>query len=469
MTAFHENEDGRGGSKRRGARDGTKSTSATAQGTSGSESDKTRKLLLGIGFWVQGLRCLPWLGVNFFLKDGLKMEPSTLQIIQNSATLPMVAKPFYGIVSDSCYILGEHRTPYIVLGAFLQAISWLAIAILPPTSVSFFTLACFLLLSNLGAAVVEVANDAIVAETTRQAVSSSEKPKSSSSGNLQSFVWMATAIGGVIGNLVGGLAIESFSPQKIFLMFGVIVSIQFLVTIFIHEKSLGLPKNPSSVGIKKSLAELLSALQKPEIAYSIAWFAASYAVIPALTGTMFFFQTEHLKIEPSVVGISKVVGQVSMLLWGVIYEQKLKSMSPRKLISGIHFTMAILMISDILFVKGAYRAMGVPDSLYVILFSGFIELLWFFKILPFSVLMAQLCPPGCEGSLMAFLMSCASLAIIVSAYLGVALASFFGVTGSNFSGLPKALLVQAACALLPLIWSSCIPEDVKSSVKSKEN
>ncbi|KAL8514125.1 hypothetical protein ACS0TY_013305 [Phlomoides rotata] len=29
----------------------------------------------------------------------------------------MVAKPFYGILSDSLYIFGQHRVPYIALGA----------------------------------------------------------------------------------------------------------------------------------------------------------------------------------------------------------------------------------------------------------------------------------------------------------------------------------------------------------------
>lgn len=85
-------------------------------GLSEGEIGRNRKLLLGIGYFVQGLRCFPWMGVNFFLKDGMRVEPSTLQILQNSANLPMVAKPFYGILSDSYYIFGEHRIPYIAFG-----------------------------------------------------------------------------------------------------------------------------------------------------------------------------------------------------------------------------------------------------------------------------------------------------------------------------------------------------------------
>ncbi|GMP70943.1 hypothetical protein CsSME_00029559 [Camellia sinensis var. sinensis] len=68
-----------------------------------------RKVLLGLGFWVQAMRCFPWMGFNFFLKDNLKVDSSTPQLLQNSANLPMVAKPIYGLLSDSIYIASQHR------------------------------------------------------------------------------------------------------------------------------------------------------------------------------------------------------------------------------------------------------------------------------------------------------------------------------------------------------------------------
>ncbi|KAK4270767.1 hypothetical protein QN277_019539 [Acacia crassicarpa] len=417
--------------------------------------------LLGMGFWVQGFRCFPWLIVNFFLKDGLNVDPSTLQVLQSSANLPMVGKPIYGLISDAVYISGQHRVPYIALGAFLQAVSWLAIAISPP-SMKILTFSLFLLLGNLGASIAEVANDAIVAEMSKRPQSSTK-----SSGSLQSFVWIASSLGGVLGNLLGGIAIGRIDSKSLFMFFGFLLALQFFLTISVRESSLGLPKSPS-VGIKKQLSELSVALRKPKIAFSISWFAASYAIIPALTGTMFFYQTEYLKIHSSVLGISKVFGQVAMLLWGIIYNKHLKSIPPRKIISAIQVTMAIFMFSDFLFVRGFYRQLGVPDSLYVIIFSGLLEVLFFFKILPFMILVAQLCPPGCEGSVMAFLMSAVALSLIVSGYLGVALASFIKVTASDFSRLPLGLLIQAACTLLPVYWSSCIPDYVKSEGKKKD-
>ncbi|KAF5735296.1 hypothetical protein HS088_TW15G00798 [Tripterygium wilfordii] len=423
--------------------------------------------LLGFGFWVQGFRCFPWMAVNFFLKDGLNVDPSTLQILQNSANLPMVGKPLYGVVSDAVYISGQHRVPYIAIGALLQAVSWLAIAVLPTSGISISTMSLYLLLSNLGASIAEVANDAIVAEMGKEGGASSGKSQSSSSGELQSFVWMASSIGGVIGNLVVGVAISRFSPRSMFLFFGLLVAIQFFITITVSESSLGLPKSSSKVGIRKQLSELSVVLRKPEIAYAIGWFAASFAIIPVLTGTMFFYQTQHLKIDSTILGISKVFGQAAMLLWSIIYNGRLKSVPQRKLIAAIQVLMAVFMVSDVLFVRGIYREMGVPDSFYVVIFSSLLEVLFFFKILPFSVLMAQLCPPGCEGSLMAFVMSAIALAFIVSGYLGVALASYLGITENDFSGFPLALLIQAACTLVPLYWSSCIPDDKKPKTRKE--
>lgn len=428
---------------------------------------KKLKWLLGIGYWVQGIRCFPWLAVTFYLKDGLKVDASTLQILQNSANLPMVGKPLYGVVSDSVYFRGQHRLPYIALGAILQALSWVAIAMLSSSSISISTITFYLLLSNLGASIAEVANDAIVAEISKHP-SSSKKGKASSSGELQSFVWMASSLGGVLGNLVGGVAIEKFSARAMFLIYGAILIIQFLITILINERSLNLPKNQSAGGMKEQLTQLASTLCKPEIAYPIGWLVASYAMVPVLAGTMFFYQTQALGIDSSVLGISKVFGQVGMLCWSFVYNQSLKSASPRRVISAIQVTMVIFMVSDVLFVSKFFQQMGLPDAVYVVIFSGLLEILPFCKILPFSVLIAQLCPPGCEGSLMAFVMSAIALAMIISGYLGVVLASYVGVTGTSFSGLPLGLLIQAACTIVPLLLSSWIPDHIKPGVAKKK-
>lgn len=75
--------------------------------------------LCGFGYWVQGFRCFPWLALNFHMADNLSLDPSALQLVQNSGNLPMVAKPLYGILSDAFYINGARRLPYISIGGEL--------------------------------------------------------------------------------------------------------------------------------------------------------------------------------------------------------------------------------------------------------------------------------------------------------------------------------------------------------------
>lgn len=73
-------------------------------------------VLCGFGYWVQGFRCFPWLALNFHMAHNLSLRPSTLQLVQHSGNLPMVAKPLYGLLSDTTYIGGAHRIPYISVG-----------------------------------------------------------------------------------------------------------------------------------------------------------------------------------------------------------------------------------------------------------------------------------------------------------------------------------------------------------------
>lgn len=94
---------------------------------------------------------------------------------------------------------------------------------------------------------------------------------------------MASSLGGVVGSLLSGIAMDRFSPQTNFLMFGVLVAIQLLLTVRVRETSLHLPQNPNSRGgIAERLSDLWLALKRPEIAYSILWFMASNAMIPDL-------------------------------------------------------------------------------------------------------------------------------------------------------------------------------------------
>ncbi|KAL2923057.1 putative folate-biopterin transporter 9 chloroplastic [Bienertia sinuspersici] len=89
------------------------------RGKTGNSKQKMLDLC-GLGYWVQGFRCFPWLALNFHMAQNLNFNPSTLQLVQISGNLPMVAKPLYGILSDALYIGDAHRIPYVCIGDFVM-------------------------------------------------------------------------------------------------------------------------------------------------------------------------------------------------------------------------------------------------------------------------------------------------------------------------------------------------------------
>eukprot|EP00249_Psilotum_nudum_P004783 c18280_g1_i1 orf=349-1866(-) len=474
--------------------------------------------LVFLSYWVQGFRCFPWIAIVFYFKDVLQVDPVTLQFVLTTVNLPMIAKPIYGIISDAVYIRGAHRVPYLIFGGLLQVISWGTIIFLPGPSTSVTMIAVFLTLSNLGASIVEVANDALVAECGKQG---------KLAGELQSFAWFSSAAGSAFGNVIGATAVSQMKYKIMFLIFLLLLLAQVVKCVQVNEESLGprtlhfvwgeasnkdgtvgspeLPKNrpnhwcvkngydnhkgPQDInawedewwhsgtlmkieiapeghvntkGILQQLRDLIQLVRQPEIAYPMVWFVASYAMIPTLSGTMFFYQTQYLKVDPMIMGTAKVLGQVGLMAGSVVYSNFLKGIPLRKLVGCTQIFLSFCILSDILLVRGVNLQFGIPNEMMVLGASAFVDGIGQFKILPFMVFLAQLCPSGSEGSLLAFFMSMQCLAIIISGYLGLTLASLLHISSTDFGELPFGILIQAIAALLPLLWMSFIPKQLKS-------
>ncbi|XP_052188384.1 probable folate-biopterin transporter 9, chloroplastic [Diospyros lotus] len=435
----------------------------------GSSQVGIRQMMVfcGFGYWVQGFRGFPWLALNFHMAHNLNLRPSTLQLVQNTGNLPMVIKPLYGILSDALYIGGAHRIPYICIGVFLQVFSWGPLALIPFASESLPTLMACILLSNLGASITEVSKDALVAEY-------GQRHKMS---GLQSYAFMALAAGGVLGNLLGGFfLLKTQQPKSMFLVFTALLAVQLAISLGTRESLLGLPQPSShslvkisvSDSIRKQYSDLKMAITEDNISRPLLWIVASVAMVPILSGSIFCYQTHCLDLDPSIIGMSKVTGQLMLLSITVLYDRIWKRMSMRKLIGTVQILYAASLLLDLVLVKQINLKMGFPNEVFALCFSGIAETISQFKLLPFLVLFANLAPPGCEGSLTSFLASALCLASIVSGLLGVGLASHLGITSGNYSSLPVGILIQFLAALVPLTWIYHVPSSQPMSVKEKK-
>lgn len=277
-----------------------------------------------------------------------------------------------------------------------------------------------------------------------------------------------------MGNLSAGYAMKILSPQAMLGIFISLIGAQLVLALMVKEQSFGLAHvkedtddNPESKkvegkkdiasSLREQISTLKELLQKPEMFKPLLWFLSSYAVIPGLGSSLFFYQTQHLGLGASVVGLAKVVGQVGLLLGSMLYNKSLKGVPIRKLFGTVQILLSVCMLSDILLVKRINLDFGIPDKWFVLGASAFVEAIGQFKILPFMVLLAQLCPPGSEGSLFAFFMSAQCLAGLTNGYLGVALASYLNISATDFTGLPLGIFIQSLFALLPVLWIGFIP------------
>ncbi|KAF3773950.1 hypothetical protein EJ110_NYTH54188 [Nymphaea thermarum] len=429
-------------------------------------------VLSGVGYWVQGLRCLPWLALNFYFKDALQINPSTLQLVQNTANLPMVAKPLYGIVSDVLYIGDEHRVPYISIGVFLQVISWGTMALVPAAGEMLPALMACILLSNLGASITEVAGDALVAECSKR----------HRVGELQSYAWIALAAGGVVGNFSGGFILQKTqNPKFMFLVFCLLLCFQLGVSLSVSEKSLNLemtkPYSSSSDfrllaesvtgSVRRQLSELILVIRQPRILFPLSWAVLSTAIVPILSGSVFYFQTQILNVDSSVIGLSKVIGQMLVLSASVLYDRFLKKLPMRKLVCALQIIYAISILSDLLLVKQLNLRLGISNPLYISCFAALAEAVAQFKILPFSILLANRCPKGYEGSVLAFFMSMLCLSSIFSGYAGAAISYLLGMSSGNYARLPIGICLQFVAALVPLLWISYIPMSISTAAERR--
>jgi folate/biopterin transporter len=411
--------------------------------------------------------------MTYWFKDNLKVDPGTMQFLLSTAALPMVAKPIYGIISDSVYIKGAHRVPYLIVAGALQLIAWTSIALVTSVTSTATILTTFLTITNFGGAISEVVQDAMLAEAGKNKVGAQQ-------GELQSFAWLCMAVGGVVGNLSAGYAMKLLSPKTMVQMFTVLLSLQVLLSFAVNEKAMGLgpPKKDTddnaelkegpkglAAAISEQVKTLRFSLQKPELYKPMLWFLSSYAVIPGIGGAIFFFQTEHLGLEASSLGVARLVGQSGLLFGSMLYNKALKRVPLRSILATVQILLSLCMLTDIVIVKRINLEYGIPDKWFVLGASAFVEAIGQFKFLPFTVMLAQLCPPGCEGSVFAFFASAQTIAMLTNGYLGVALANHLKISANDFSGLPLGILIQAGCAMLPVLWIGLIPGEPQKTTK----
>ncbi|XP_074348385.1 putative folate-biopterin transporter 4 [Apium graveolens] len=470
--------------------------------------------LICLIYFNQGFRSFVWTAVSYQLKDRLKLSPSASQFVTSIAFFPWSIKPLYGILSDCIPIGGRRRIPYLVFATLLSLIPWLILGLSAALRDSKVHLMIFLTVQNLGSAMADVVIDAMIAEAVRH-------ERASFAGDLQSISWMAMALGGIFGSLLGGYALNNIQINVIFFLFSVLPSIQLLSCSFVTEKSVGSEILPGSsdtleshtmngdsvdeedFSIKKSKSKasrrkknqkkrkkrvvvtdkfqkhekdgslasqwflslkvatfaLFQAFRQPIILRPMAWFFLAQVTVPNLSTMMFFYQTEFLKLEASFLGTTRVVGWLGLMFGTYLYNRHLQKIKLRRILMWAHVGLAFLQLLDLALVSRLNVGFDIPDKIMVLCGSALADAINQFKFMPFLILSGQLCPPGIEGTLFALFMSINNFGSMVGSIVGAALASILNISSGSFSNLPLGIFIQIICTFIPVAFLFLIPKE----------
>ncbi|KAL3639951.1 hypothetical protein CASFOL_014919 [Castilleja foliolosa] len=466
-------------------------------------------------YFTQGFRSFVWTAVSYQLKDKLKISPSASQFVTSVAFFPWSIKPLYGIVSDCIPIRGRKRVPYLVIATLLSLFPWLILSIDVYSRSSRLPFMILLTVQNLGSAMADVVIDAMIAEAVRL----ERLDMATFAGDLQSLSWMAMAVGGICGSLIGGYSLTNLKIDKIFLLFSALQAIQLLSCGLVEEssadgkvstensasndgshstngKDLHEEKSHSSKKSKKSSSmrkrsfnsakqasefqvlevkgsiprkwlhslkmatySLFRAFRQPIILRPMTWFFLAHITVPNISTVMFYYQTETLKLEASFLGTTRVVGWLGLMLGTVIYNRYLKKMKLRRILLCAQIGLSLLCLLDGVLVSRIHLSMGVSDKVMVLFGSALSDGVNQFKFMPFLILSGQLCPPGIEGTLFALFMSINNLGSTIGSFVGAGLASILNISSGNFDNLLVGIVIQVLCTFIPAAFLFLIPKE----------
>lgn len=394
-------------------------------------------------YFVQGALGLSSLAVSFFLKDELHLSPSEVAALVGVTALPWLIKPLYGFLSDTIPIYGYKRRSYLFLSGIMGCISWILLgtyARTVPVAIA------SILLGSASVAISDVVVDSIVVEKSRL--------YTNNGGDLQSYCWGASSVGGILSAYFSGFLLESITPREIFIITSFFPLFVTIVSIFINEAK-QIPADDSNgnrsiiINIRKQITDLKDAFLKPEI-YLPVLFIFLWRATPSPDTALFYFTTNSLGFKPEFLGKIRLLSNVASLVGVFIYNTYLKNKSIKSIVLWASLISVPLSLTQILLTSRYNLQLGIPDEAFALTDTVVLTVLGQIAFMPTLVLAASLCPPGVEGALFATLMSIYNGAGVISGELGGLLTSFVGVTDTNFENLSLLVLICSLASLLPL-------------------
>mmetsp|Transcript_54127 Transcript_54127/g.128579 ORF Transcript_54127/g.128579 Transcript_54127/m.128579 type:complete len:489 (+) Transcript_54127:80-1546(+) len=402
--------------------------------------------------FLEGLSGLSGLAVSYFYKNTLGVDPATLSTVSSLTALPWTCKPIYGFVSDSYPIFGYRRRPYILIAGIVGFLSWVAMGTIVNGVWQGFTAMLF------GSAAIAVAN--VMSEALLVERSKGESQEFAS--HLQSVVWGAASVGGLIAAFFSGYLLKIMTDRQVFLLSSLLpLSLVFTSFVTPDHKVKKTDAAEDSGRMKRQAKELYKTIMLPEIFYPCAFIFLLNAT-PSTGSAWFFFYSSKpplgLGFTPTFLGTVNIVGSVFNLGGVVLFQAFLKNMPFRPVLLLGTLAATFLGLTNLIVVFHWNRAWGIPDEFFCLGESAIQAVVGWIATMPIIVMASRLCPEGMEGTCYALIMSINNLGGIIGTQIGAWLTLYLGVTSTNLDNFWLLVFICNASTVLPLVLIGWVPD-----------
>ena len=367
-------------------------------------------------YFNQGIGSLTGQPLFFYLKETLRLPPSTVMYLSSVTTIPWMIKPLYGWLSDTFPLRGYRRKSYMILSSLLGVATALWVGIIP--ALPLLALYALLTLDSLGGAMKDVAVDGIMVE---------EGQRFGITGKIQSIQWGSLTVATVITGIAGGWIAEHFDYHLSFKLVAFFPALVAGLAFFYREQPASQVKSPVSwKAILKNRRLLLSMLF-----LFLFWFSPAFGV------PVSFKMRDDFHFSKLTMGYLNTLGAAFSILGAVWYWKVNRTIDIKKwliisvLVSGIS-TFAYLYLTPVSVV------------VYTILFGIFgmaIQLI----VMDFS---ARICPKGKEATAFALITSVLNLGMFLSNVVG---GKLYDLVGYNWLVIISGVATFLCLPLIPYL------------------
>lgn len=390
-------------------------------------------------------------GIEYYMKDVQKVQPSESQIYQGITSIPWLVKPLWGLLTDVLPILGYRRRPYFILAGLLGVVSMLLLSLHEKLYIVFAVLS--LTAGSAGVAIADVTIDACVAQN------SNTHP--SLAADMQSLCALSSSVGALIGFSLSGVFVHLIGPKGVLGLLTIPAGLIFSVGVILDEPPMTnfnyRQVNQKFVDASKAM---WTTLKLPDVWRPCLYMYLSFALSLNIHEGLFYWYTDS-KGGPSfsqeTVGFIFSVGSVGSLLGALLYQNVLKDHPFRDLLFWTQLLYGLSGMLDLALVLRLNLKVGIPDYFFIVIDESVSQLINRLKWMPLLVLSSKLCPPGIEGTFFALIMSIDNIGLLSSSWNGGLVLHVLNVTRTNFDNLWLAILIRNVLRVSPLCLIFLVP------------